>query len=247
MNFIIKIGTLFFKLIYAFLKIFKTRNKVTFISRQSDSISLDFKLIIDSLKKEDVKIVALTKKLKSDDNLLKKIKYSFHIFTQMYHIATSKVVVLDSYCIPISLLNHKEELKVIQIWHAMGSLKKFGFSIRDKQEGSSKNLSTAMHMHKNYDYLLTSSKASLPNFMEAFGYSASNFKIIPLPRVDLLNDKKYQNKMKKEIEKTYPILKDKKNILYAPTFRYDENEKAITDFVDAIDYDKYNLILKLHP
>ena len=34
-----------------------------------------------------------------------KFKYFLHMFVQMYHIATSKVVILDSYCIVVSILN----------------------------------------------------------------------------------------------------------------------------------------------
>ena len=100
--------------IYSILKLLKTQNKVTLISRQSDTISIDFKLLVEELKKAnpEIKVVVLTKKL--GKSWADKVKYFFHMFTQMYHIATSKVVVLDSYCIVISILKHKKELKVIQ-------------------------------------------------------------------------------------------------------------------------------------
>ena len=47
----------------------------------------------------------------------------------MYYLATSKVCVLDGYCIPASILKHKKKLKIIQIWHASGAIKKFGYQI----------------------------------------------------------------------------------------------------------------------
>ena len=47
--------------------------------------------------------------------LVNKIGYVFHMFIQMYHISTSKVVVLDTYCIVASVLKHKKETKIIQI------------------------------------------------------------------------------------------------------------------------------------
>ena len=55
---------------------------------------------------------------------------------QMYHAATSEIVVLDTYCIIISLLKQRKSLKVIQMWHALGAMKKFGYSILDKGEGT---------------------------------------------------------------------------------------------------------------
>ena len=67
---------------------------------------------------------------------------------QMYHIATSRVVILDSYCIVISILKHKKKLTIIQMWHAMGAFKKFGYSIIGKSEGTSKKIIDLMRMHK---------------------------------------------------------------------------------------------------
>jgi CDP-ribitol ribitolphosphotransferase len=50
-----------------------------------------------------------------------------YVFKAMYYLATSKVCVTESYCVPISILKHKKELKVIQIWHSSGAVKKFGY------------------------------------------------------------------------------------------------------------------------
>ncbi len=245
---IIKCAQIIMEFIYFFMKLFKTQNKVTFISRQGNKNSLDFTLLQERLKQidKDVKIVALNKRFRDIDPLSEKIKYCFHIFVQMYHIATSKVVVLETYTIPISMLHHKKDLKVIQMWHALGSLKKFGYSIVDKKEGS--NLSKIAKMHKNYDLILTSSEESRKNFAEAFGYPESAFDIIPLPRVDYLMDPKVQKKLNSNLKKEYPILKKKKNIVYVPTFRKNgEDIQKINELINAIDYEKYNLILKLHP
>ena len=36
-----------------------------------------------------------------------------YMFKAMYYLATSKVCVTESYCVPISILTHKKELKII--------------------------------------------------------------------------------------------------------------------------------------
>jgi CDP-ribitol ribitolphosphotransferase len=61
--------------------------------------------------------------------------------------------------------------------------------------------------------------------------------------------KTYEKNIKKDIYEQYPIIKEKKNILYCPTFRKDEKEfnKALNKLIKAIDFNKYNLIVKLHP
>lgn len=61
--------------------------------------------------------------------------------------------------------------------------------------------------------------------------------------------KEYKVEIQKRIENTYPKIGQKKNIVYCPTFRKDENKMLleIEKIVKKIDYDKYNLIIKLHP
>lgn len=256
MTIVIKIFIGILKFIYFFLKLLPTRKKITFISRQSNSINIDFELLINDLKERypEYRVVTLTKKI--EGNLLNKIKYVFHIFRQMYHIATSKAVILDTYCIPISILKHKKNLKVIQMWHALGAFKKFGLSIKDKGEGSSSKLIEIMKMHQNYDYVFSSSKYCSTKFSEAFGYPIEKVLSYPLPRLDLLNNNEHINNKKVEILKKYPKLKDKKNILYAPTFRIEQKNcnrkksksiKNVLDLINEIDFDEYNLIIKFHP
>lgn len=245
---IYKIAILGMRTIYLILKLFPIKNKITMISRQADNISLDFSLLEQELLStySNYQVVVLSKHFDEKDSVWKKIKYCFHILRQMFHIATSKVVILDSYCMPISILNHKKELTVIQIWHALGSLKKFGYSVISKEEGS--KLYQIGRMHRNYDIILTSSKLSRQYFSEAFGYDESKLEILPLPRTDKLKDKKYMSLKKREIVEKYPEVRTKKNILYAPTFRKDGSDiKYINKLIEAIDYSKYNLILKLHP
>ena len=164
----------------------------------------------------------------------------------MYHIATSKVVILDTYCIPICILKHKKSLKVIQIWHALGSLKKFGYSSLDTTDGRSSKISKLMRMHENYDYILTSSEAAKPNFQEAFNAKEENMIVMNLPRVDYLKSKKIEKELKKEFYEKYPkIDKKKKIILYCPTSRKN-SELPLDEIVKSVDLEKYILILKLH-
>lgn len=248
MALLINIGIFFLNVVYFFIKFLPTRNKIVFISRQKEVPSIDFELLEEAIKRENsnLEIVMLCKVL--EKSIKSRILYIFHMFKQMYHLATSKIVVLDSYCISVSVLKHKKDLCVIQMWHAMGSYKKFAYSILDKKEGSSKKLAYLMRMHKNYDFVFASSKKASINFAEAFNVELDKVKIMPLPRVDLLLDKDNVNNTKEKICSKYPSLKKKKNILYAPTFRKKYNSKNdIYNLINEIDFDNYNLIIKLHP
>lgn len=249
---ILKIFVILMNFIYLFFKIFPTKNKIVMISRQSNSITLDFKLLKNKIKAEKkYDVIILCKKLEGKENasLSSMLKYFFHMFVQMYHLATSKVVILDSYCILISILKHKKTLKVIQMWHSVGTMKKFGYAILDQEEGSSSKLAKVLKMHKNYDVILCGGKGYLNDLCEQFNYDKDYFEIIPLPRIDLLKDELYLKKIKNDIYNKYPNLKKKKNIIYVPTFRKDETllSEHINKIIDNVNFNKYNLIIKLHP
>lgn len=250
---IIKIGTFILNFIYLFIKLIPTKNKITMISRQSNTEPMDFRLIREEIERRNnkTKVVVLCHQLDGGINstFINKIKYIFHMFKQMYHIATSKVVILDTYCMVISILKHKKRLKVIQIWHSMGTMKKFGYAVLGLNEGSSEKIAYAMKMHKNYDYILASSDAYKDHLASGFNCNPDIILTYPLPRYDLLVDSGFDKRCKDKIESTYPILKKKKNIVYCPTFRKYECgfEEALNKLIECVDLNKYNLILKLHP
>lgn len=237
--------------IYAILKCLPVRDKIVFLSRQNDEANIDFIMMIQHIEKEypQYECKVLAKRMKP--GLLGKAEYSFHILQQMYHLATSKYAILDTYCIPVSLLHHRKELKVIQIWHAIGAFKKFGYSVIGKEEGSSAQVAHYMKMHKNYDYVCSSSAYCKPFFAEAFHLPEEQVVEYPLPRLDRICVEKEAQKIKRAIYKSYPQLayEKKKVILYAPTFRKGQTNisNLIDDLVEAIDFSKYRFIIKKHP
>lgn len=253
MGLIVKLGTAFLNLIFMFMKLLPVKKKITYISRQMDSEPLDFVMVKEQMQQDhpEYQHVILAKMIHK--GLGAKIGYVFHMFRQMYHIATSEAVILDTYCIPISLLKQRKSLVVIQMWHALGAFKKFGLSILDTKEGSSSKVAKLMHMHEHYTYVLTSSIAAAPYFAEAFGYSKDRLKVYPLPKTDLLVSKSYHSAIVKEIESVYPQLHDtdKQIIVYAPTFRKnkadDHLKEAIEALINVVDFDAYELVIKLHP
>ena len=212
---------------YLFYKRKKTEDKVVFISRQSETPSLDFRYLINEIKTNypQYKVEVLCKMIPASAG--GKIKYAGEMFRQMKALATSKVAVLDGYCILASMLNHKSDLKIIQIWHALGAFKRFGKSILDKEGGKSSKTAAAFKMHNNYDLIAASGDACVPFFAEAFGQPESKFVPIGIPRMDYLTDENEKIRLRGNIFARYPQLDNgKKNILYVPTFRDNEIGRA---------------------
>lgn len=252
MKVIIRCGTFCLNILFGLMKMFPVQKKITYISRQTNETPLDFQLTIENFRKKnsEYKHVVLAKML--PEGIMGRLFYCLYMILQMYHIATSEMVILDSYCIPVSLLKQRKSLVVIQMWHALGSLKKFGYSILDQEEGSSSEIAELMKMHKNYTYVLASSEFAAINFAEAFHVGIEKMKVFPLPKTDLLLDSQLKNKTITNIYDEYEQLKkhDKKVIVYAPTFRKNEEadslKKAILDLIDQIDFNKYELVVKTH-
>jgi CDP-ribitol ribitolphosphotransferase len=239
-----KVFIILLKIIYLPFKCLRKQKKVVYISRQFNNGTLDFKLIEGKMRElyPDVKNVILAKRM--DKGAMNQIKYFFHMIKQMYHIATAKVVITDSYCIVLSVLKHRKSTKVIQIWHAISAIKKFGYQTIGKTTGADWETAKLMCMHKNYNYVLCSSEITKKYFMEAFRINEEQIKYLSLPRLDYIMQ---QDKEKEEeIYNTYPELKGKINILYVPTFRKFRKVK-INDVIQRINTKKYNLIVKLHP
>ena len=60
------------------------------------------------------------------DTLPAWIGYGVHLLHCAAQLATAEVCIVDGYCIPVSVLHHRKELRVVQVWHALGAIKKFG-------------------------------------------------------------------------------------------------------------------------
>ncbi len=246
-NIVLYLARTVMRMIYFFIKLFtRQKNKVAFLSRQSDTMSIDFKLLEKIFNKEtNLQTEILCKKI--PDSIVGKISYCFFIVKCMYHIATSKVCIIDGYNIPVSSLKHKKGLEIIQIWHAMGAIKKFGYQILGMVEGDNKKTAQIMKMHAGYTCITCTSEATRKIYSEAFNTDIEKIKVLGMPRIDyLLGENEEINKNIEKILENNPKLKERKNILYVPTFRKGQ-EINLKKIINALDETKYNLILQLHP
>lgn len=243
MKYLIIVSKKLLNVFYSLLKFRKMDNKkILLLSRQSNEISIDYKLLIKTFEKKGYYVKNINYKL--EQGFIKKILYVVHIFVVTVELSNTKVCIVDGYSIPVSVLKHRKDLVVLQLWHALGAVKKFGYQTLDQPDGRSKKISTLMDMHKNYTYLACSSEATKEIYHKAFNINKSKIKIIGMPRVDYLNNIK--KSLNKDIYKDYPNLKKKKTILYVPTFRKNKTID-IDSILSKVDEKKYNFIISKHP
>lgn len=233
------------KFTYFFFKLLPTnKKKIVFISRQTNDINVDFDMIRKEIIKrdKDIKMVFLCKRM--GKGIKEYFLYAIEILRQMYHLATSKMAIIDSYCIPVCVLKHKKSLKVLQIWHSIGKIKKSGYQTLDTESGRSGKTARIMCMHKNYDAIVAGGEAFNKFYEEGFNVKKDVLLNYGLPRIDYIIQTA-KAKKKKVFEK-YPELKGKKIVYYAPTFRtYDVDGPQ--KLLDAYNHDDFELIITCHP
>lgn len=141
------------------------------------------------------------------------------------------------------MLKHKKNTTVIQLWHALAAMKKFGYQSIGLEDGVNPKVAKILDMHKNYDYIISGSDEMKKSFSEAFNTPIECVTSIGSPYIDFLL--KDDTKKIEKVYKKHPELKNKVNILYSPTFRKD-GRNYIKNVIDNIDLDKYNLIVTCH-
>ena len=139
---------------------------------------------------------------------------------------------------------------MIQLWHATGAFKTFGFSRFGKKGGPT----LKSRNHKDYTKAIVSSEAIRRHYAEAFGISVESVISTGIPRTDIFFDDAYKTSVTTSLYERYPQLKNKKVILFAPTFRGAGQKTAHYDFkhlnLEALRnklQDEYILVVKVHP
>ena len=232
------------RLLYAPLKKRKTQNKILWLSRQSDEPSLDMRLLSAELTAAlpEAKQQFRLKKLRDESSLT--LGYIFSVIGDAFAISTAKVVITDTYSIPVSCLEHKKGTEIIQLWHAAGAIKKFSLQSVGLEQGRDAAISEAMCMHKNYTCVIAPSQSTAKFYAEAFGCSEGIIKICGLPRLDILLDGK--DRHAEFIEKN-PRFAGKGIAVYLPTFRDGDGEYADALRKAFETQDSYELCVSVHP
>lgn len=158
------------------------------------------------LKREDTRF--------SGQEKLKKIVRFFVKYP--YELATSAYVFQDNIFLPIAFLKFRKKVKVVQLWHGTGTIKKFG---QDVNIGRLKELERLAN--NSITHLVINSER-WNSYARIFSVTNDKLQVLGMPRTDLF----FSEDKKEQIEELFfmenPNLIGKKIILYAPTFRDDK-------------------------
>lgn len=244
----INLSLFIFKVFFNLFKLLPLQEKTTFVTAFGANISA----VMQSVEAEtnDQIVVLKTKQSERHFNGQGRIVLDFsrdklwqHL-QGIYHLARSRFVFVDTDFLFLSVTSFKEETKCIQLWHTAGSIKKFGLKRR--------KLPHYHDVYKRFDHIVVGSNKMARLYNESFGEIKKGALLkTGVPRTDFF----YNDLLKKQTEirlaETFPAIKDKEVILYAPTYRdYDLNEdkfaSTLEKLYNELKYD-FVLFLRLHP
>jgi teichoic acid ribitol-phosphate primase len=177
----------------------------------------------------------------------------WHALQAGYHLATARVTVVDDYFFPMYVIEPRRGTTFVQVWHACGAFKKFGYSVLEKSFGADETYVSLVKIHTNYDVCLVSSMSVAPYYAEAFDQPLDRFTSqTGIPRTDVLFGALALQRAA-AVRARYVLPADRTVILYAPTFRGESVTSAsYDDFLDlelmaaALAAD-HIVLMRLHP
>ncbi len=250
------IGYRLFALVYYLCRILPVKTKrVLCIMTHDDGEGSNVSLAVKALGEQGTgyTFAYITKKETLEVKGISSIKglLSF-FFTKPYQLSRAQIILMDNVFLPFAYLKRRKGVKVIQLWHGTGTIKKFGQHVNT---GHLKNLEYRANI--NITHLIVNSEETKRLYAQTFGIEEDRVYPIGLPKTDELirrlreAEKLGINRDREAVYRRYSIPDHARLVLYAPTFRDQELDgtttlKQLSELRKGLPKNYY-LGLKLHP
>lgn len=166
-----------------------------------------------------------------------------------YHLATSEYILLNDNFLPLAYMNPAKNVKIVQFWHGVGAFKRFGLSTESDEQVRE----IVREGNQRVTHLFVSSSKIIPYYEEAFGIDRDRIFATGIPVTDFYFDNRKKRYSSERFYKRYPELRERKLVLYTPTFREtdEENNKILEKFdmeklANALG-EEWVILIRLHP
>ncbi|MFB9770457.1 CDP-glycerol glycerophosphotransferase family protein [Lactiplantibacillus modestisalitolerans] len=136
-----------------------------------------------------------------DRSFKSKVGFLWASLRALRYMATSRLFIIDDYFFPLYAINKHDQNQVVQLWHAIGALKKFGLSLPNANR-------SILKPHTNYDWVFVNTENDRPFYVDAFDVTTDQVIASGEPMLDEMVKETTQSQTSER-----PIL------LYAPTYR----------------------------
>jgi teichoic acid ribitol-phosphate primase len=176
-----------------------------------------------------------------------KVLYLLRLIRGMYYLRTSALFVVDNAYLPIHVAPHRPGVTVVQVWHAVGALKRFGADVAGGLRGPER-----VFLHRHYDYVVCSGERSREPWAAALRTPLE--RVLPLgsARTDAFFDPPLLAAARARLLAAHPGLDGRRVVVFAPTFRGRGRGKRAGPGFDAAALRAalpadHVLVLKSHP
>lgn len=225
-------------------------DKVVFIELRQPKISNSFSVMYNDLKNNynfDVHEHYLRTSFIPRPNHVKRCK------EMIKDIADAKYVFMNEASNVVSSVPLRKETFEAQLWHGCGAFKKFGMSTADLIFGENRRNMLKYPFNKNYSLVTVSSPEVIWAYEEAMNIDEKGIvQAVGNSRTDVFYDGAFIKAAYDKLYKRLPAAKNKKIILFAPTFRGRVAHATSPDCFDVAAFceafsDEYLLLFKHHP
>ena len=176
-----------------------------------------------------------------------KVGYLLRLVRAMYYVSTSRLVVVDNAYLPVHVAPHRQGTTVVQVWHAVGGLKRFGVDTLVAPLEPERTF-----LHRYYDYAVVSSEGTRTPAAAALRTPRERVLALGTPRTDFFFDEAALLAARQQVLAAHPQLAGRQVVVYAPTFRGRGRRKRGAPGLDAVRLRAalpadYALVLKTHP
>ncbi len=245
------------KIVFSIFNLLPIKNKVTFVVSFGDNVQC----VYEEIRRKNIRCEAVF--LCKGQNINKFLNYEdttalsmdgknpIDFIRSLYHLATSRYILVDNYYGFLAVTEFKEDVTCVQLWHASGAIKKFGLEDASVKTRTGRAKQRFMKVYSRFNKVVVGSDIMANHFMNAFNLKGENILRTGIPRTDFFYDSALKESVFHQLEQENELLWNKKVILYAPTYR--DNELDSFKLQLSLDKmkeqlgDNYIVVLRLHP
>lgn len=242
--------TRMYHIVYNFNHTFRRGKKkhLLFLSEKSETLALNMAAIYDRMKARGLdKEFKIEYSLRNTEDIVYSKRSSAGMIAK---IGRADVIIVDDHIPFFNNFMLAPDTVLIQVWHAGAGFKGVGYS-----RWGHYGCPGVFSCHRQYTYCISGSKEINHFFSEQFGILDEQIIPTGMPRMDAYLDPETRKAATAHIYELYPALKDRKVILFAPTYRGQSRQNAyypyeLIDFEGLYRYAQAHnaaVLFKMHP
>ena len=217
---IITLGVFLFNVIYKLVRLTKiSKNNLLFLTENSTELSGNLKTLYDKIDKKKYKVETLCY------NRYKKKPGIISLAKVTHKIAKSDFIIVDNYVQVLTHINLSKNVKIVQLWHAGIGFKSVGYA----RFGIAGSPHPYKSCHRKYTSAIVDKENLIDVYQEVFGCKKEIIHAYGNPRIEEYLNKDVIEQTCNRLYKMNKDLKEKKVIMFSPTYRGTGSETAYYD------------------